>query len=116
MGGFHTGDGAPGDQDPANVTGSELLLRWIQFGALSPIMRTHCNHCERRIWMYPSHYAEMRDAYVFREALLPYIYTEARKSYDTAVGFIHPMYYDWPGLEEAYNYTDVSAPRCCLLP
>ena len=31
----------------------ELYARWLQFGALSPIMRTHCSHCDRRIWIYP---------------------------------------------------------------
>ena len=32
----------PGDEDPKNHTGSEMLLRWIQFGVFSPILRTHC--------------------------------------------------------------------------
>jgi alpha-glucosidase (family GH31 glycosyl hydrolase) len=31
----------------------ELYARWLQFGAVSPIMRTHCSHCDRRIWIYP---------------------------------------------------------------
>jgi hypothetical protein len=42
IGGFHTGDGCPGDSTPSNITGSEVFLRWVQFGAVSPIMRTHC--------------------------------------------------------------------------
>ena len=25
----------------------ELFLRWLQFGALSPIMRTHCRYCDQ---------------------------------------------------------------------
>jgi Glycosyl hydrolases family 31 len=28
IGGFHTGDGCPGDGDPTNTTGAEMLLRW----------------------------------------------------------------------------------------
>ena len=32
----------------------ELLLRWLQFGAVSPLFRTHCSHCEMRPWKYPN--------------------------------------------------------------
>lgn len=68
IGGFHDGSGAPGDADPKNLTGSELLLRWIQFGAVAPILRTHCDHCERRIWLFP-YFDAMRDAMRLRNAL-----------------------------------------------
>ena len=33
----------------------------------------------------------------------PYIYTEARKTYDTGLAFLHPLYYDWPEAPEAYT-------------
>jgi alpha-glucosidase len=87
---------APGDHDPTNVTGSELLLRWIQFGVVAPVFRTHCNHCERRIWMFPYHFEQMRDAMQLRNALGPYLYTEARAFFDTAVAPVHPLYYEEP--------------------
>jgi alpha-glucosidase (family GH31 glycosyl hydrolase) len=29
----------PGDENPNNSTGSEMLLRWLQFGTFSPILR-----------------------------------------------------------------------------
>jgi len=32
----------------------------------------------------------------------PYIYTEARRTYDTGVAFLRPLYYDWPEAPEAY--------------
>ena len=45
---------------PCNITlgtckraDGELYARWLQFGAISPILRTHCSHCDRRIWVYP---------------------------------------------------------------
>ena len=95
IGGFHDGQGAPGDATPANVTGAEMLLRWIQFGAVAPILRTHCNHCERRIWEFPF-FLEMRDAMRLRNALGPYLYTEARAFYDTGIATVHPLYYDFP--------------------
>jgi len=104
IGGFHNGNGSPGDGDPSNVTGSELLLRWIQFGAVSPICRTHCDHCERRIWLFP-HFQWMRQALVLRNALVPYIYSYTRKTHETGIALVHPMYYENPTADEAYSYT-----------
>ena len=89
----------------------ELYTRWIQFGAFSPILRTHCTKAgyqggiERRIWAYPLEYFyAMRDAFQFRKALLPYIYSAAREAYDTGISICRPMYYDHPKAEEAYNF------------
>jgi alpha-glucosidase (family GH31 glycosyl hydrolase) len=91
----------PGAIDP------ELYLRWIQWGIFSPILRTHTTKnpdAERRIWAYPEPYSDlMRDCFVRRYAMQPYIYTEARKTYDTGLAFLHPLYYDWPESPEAYT-------------
>ena len=102
IGGFHDGTGCVGDADPKNSTGAEMLLRWIQFGAASPLLRTHCNHCERRIWMFP-YFTHMRDAMVLHSALGPYLYTEARRFYDTGIAIVHPLYYDAPGDPSLYS-------------
>ncbi|MGH9587970.1 MAG: DUF5110 domain-containing protein, partial [Acidobacteriaceae bacterium] len=81
--------------------------RWIQFGAFSPILRTHTTQnpdSERRIWAYPEPYSSiMRKTFQLRMALQPYIYTEARRTYDTGVAFLHPLYYDWPDADAAYT-------------
>ncbi|HVH85765.1 MAG TPA: TIM-barrel domain-containing protein [Terriglobales bacterium] len=91
----------PGAVDP------ELYTRWIQFGTFSPILRTHTTKnpdSERRIWAYPEPYSDiMRDEFHLRYALIPYIYTEARRTYDTGVAFLRPLYYDWPEAEQAYT-------------
>ena len=91
----------PGAVDP------ELYTRWIQFGTFSPILRTHTTKnpdSERRIWAYPEPYADiMRDEFHLRYALIPYIYTEARRTYDTGVAFLRPLYYDWPEAEQSYT-------------
>jgi alpha-glucosidase len=95
-----------GGHMPGNVE-PELYLRWIQFGIFSPILRTHTTknpNSERRIWAYPETYSDlMRDAFLLRYALQPYIYTEARSTYDTGVAFVHPLYYDAPEAPEAYD-------------
>ena len=91
----------PGAIDP------ELYLRWIQWGIFSPILRTHTTKnpdAERRIWAYPEPYSDlMRECFAQRYAMQPYIYTEARKTYDTGIAFLHPLYYDWPEAAEAYT-------------
>lgn len=88
----------------------ELYLRWIQFGIFSPILRTHTTKnpdAERRVWAYPEPYSDlMRQLFVSRYALQPYIYTEARRTYDTGVASVHPLYYDWPEAPEAYDRKD----------
>lgn len=94
----------PGAVDP------ELYTRWVQFGAFSPILRTHTTKnpdSERRIWAYPEPYSSiLRNTFQLRYAMEPYLYTEARRTYDTGVAFFRPLYYDWPEVNEAYTSKD----------
>ncbi len=89
------------------VISPEMYTRWIQFGVFSPILRTHTTknpNAERRIWAYPiDDFLRMRDAFLLRYALIPYIYTESRRAYDTGVSICHPLYYDYPELDAAYR-------------
>jgi alpha-glucosidase (family GH31 glycosyl hydrolase) len=91
---------------PGVVT-PELYTRWVQFGAFSPILRTHTTknpESERRIWAYPEPYSSiLRSTVKLRSALQPYIYTEARRTYDTGVAFVRPLYYDSPQEDAAYS-------------
>ena len=88
----------------------ELYTRWIQFGILSPIFRTHTTKnpkAERRIWAYPVEYFQpMRAAIQLRYALVPYIYTAARQAYDTGVPLVRPMYYAHPQEDAAYAFPE----------
>jgi len=88
----------------------ELYTRWVQFGVFSPILRTHTTKnpdSERRIWAYPEPYSSiLRSSFQMRYALQPYIYTEARRTYDTGVAFLRPLYYDFPEASEAYASKD----------
>ena len=91
-----------GDNDP------ELLLRWLQFGAYTPIFRTHATNdskLERRIWKY-SNFTQLREAVRLRYQLFPYLYTAARETYDTGIGMSRPLYYEWPEENNAYVYED----------
>jgi hypothetical protein len=88
----------------------ELYTRWIQFGIFSPILRTHTTKnpdAERRIWAYPTEYFQvMRQAFMLRYAMIPYLYSAARHAYDSGVSLVHPLYYDWPNDSAAYGFPD----------
>ena len=83
----------------------ELYTRWVQWGALSPMFRTHCTKNadnDRRIWVYPTvsssekqritlrviitdqqeNYEIMKKFIVLRSSLVPYSYSNARTAYD----------------------------------
>ncbi|WP_416307875.1 TIM-barrel domain-containing protein [Neptunicella sp. SCSIO 80796] len=92
--------------DKAVASDGELYLRWIQFGALSPIFRTHSSKtdvAERRIWMYPQYFPAMRDAIKLRYSLAPYLYNAGYQAWQTGVSMIRPMYYDYPEQSQAYQ-------------
>jgi hypothetical protein len=97
-----------GGHMPGTIT-PELYTRWIQWGAFSPILRTHTTKnpgSERRIWAYPTDYfLTMRDAVRLRYSLIPYIYTMAREAYESGEAICRPMYYDNPDASEAYEFT-----------
>jgi alpha-glucosidase len=90
----------------SGTVGPELYTRWLQWGAFSPILRTHMTKnpdAERRVWAFPEEYSEiMRNALLLRHAMIPYIYTAARDSYESGVSICHPLYYDFPEAPEAY--------------
>ena len=99
IGGHMKGDSPP-----------ELYTRWIQWGAFSPIFRTHATksrEIERRIWAYPlPYYRAMRQAELLRHSLIPYLYSQARRTYETGVSLVHPLYYEFPRRKEAYSFPD----------
>ncbi len=97
-----------GHMDPqGRPSDPELYLRWLQFGVYSPILRTHTSKLpqeERRPFTFPSpHNFLMRDLIRLRHTLAPYIYTENRRCFDTAISLVRPMYYDWPEVTSAYK-------------
>ncbi|KAL0476508.1 hypothetical protein AKO1_004581 [Acrasis kona] len=87
---------------------AELYTRWVQWGAFSPIFRTHCTknaNNDRRIYTYPwSYFSTLQHFHKLRQSLLPYIYTQARLTFDTSVGSVLPLYYNHPHHQEAYTF------------
>uniref|UniRef100_A0AB33IPP3 Glycoside hydrolase family 31 protein n=1 Tax=Prevotella sp. GTC17253 TaxID=3236793 RepID=A0AB33IPP3_9BACT len=88
----------------------EMYIRWMQFGMMSPILRTHSTKNKKynkEPWAFEAKYADiLRGIIHTRYALAPYIYTMARKTYDDALPLCRPMYYDYPESKEAYENKD----------
>lgn len=85
----------------------ELYVRWMQFGALSPILRTHSSKeagLRKEPWRFsPKVLAALRDTVSLRYQLAPYIYNASREAYDSGVSILRPLYYAWPEQPQAYT-------------
>jgi hypothetical protein len=95
----HDIGGFEGDPPP------ELLTRWVQWGTVSAMLRTHSSKLSpaRSAWHYPNPYLSvMRTFYRLRAALLPFLATAQRVSVDTGVQMLRPMYYHFPYSPAAY--------------
>ena len=85
----------------------ESYTRWVQFGATSPVLRSHSTRdaqMDRRPWSYPK-WAEdsMRLSFHLRSELFPYIYTSAAQSARETIPLDRPLYLDNPREEKAYH-------------
>lgn len=94
IGGF-SGTHVPGD----------LYLRWIEFGAFSPILRIHGDAADRLPWQFPPKINAAATRFLrLREQLAPYLYTAARVAYDTGLSIVRPLYIDYPEMQNSYNF------------
>jgi alpha-glucosidase (family GH31 glycosyl hydrolase) len=107
----HDIGGHIGTKDTTEAQGQnvspELYTRWLQYGVFSPILRTHSVRglpLNREPWEFATKYGEIIADYInLRYSLAPYIYTMARKTYDTGISLCRPLYYDYPNENESYN-------------
>jgi alpha-glucosidase (family GH31 glycosyl hydrolase) len=95
----------------------ELYTRWVQWGAMSSVMRSHdrgmaSGGCAQdnppscgiiKVWDVPTPYFEAnRAALQLRHRLLPYIYNAQRQMFESGVSLMRPMYYTFPNEPKAY--------------
>lgn len=83
----------------------DLFIRWIQFGAFSPIMRTHSDHGLREPWGFDKQTLDVFRKYTrIRYCLIPYFYTCAMIGYKQALPVIRAMYHHDPDDKRAYQF------------
>ena len=90
-----------GDKD------NERLIRWIQYGVFSPIMRLHSSaspFLNKEPWAIDEPYHGVMKKFMrLRHRLVPYLYTENYRAYKEGKPLVRPMYYDFSDNEESYN-------------
>ena len=84
----------------------DTYLRWMEFGALSTVLRPHCNICVQRYrepWAYNDKAVEdtVRDYINLRYRLLPLLYTEAYKSYRDGSPICRGLGWNYPNDKKA---------------
>ncbi len=97
-----------GHLDQGKGIDPEMYTRWLQFGAFSPVMRTHSSKSgslNKEPWVFAEEYSDViRNTVRRRYEMVPYIYTMARKGYDEGLSLCRPLYYDYPENQEAYDF------------
>jgi alpha-glucosidase len=87
----------------------ELWFRWVTFGALSPVMRTHHGRSARANWNWESDAAST--AHLARWArvhmqLVPYQRAMAEDAHATGAPLFRPFVLDWPAWEPGWTLDD----------
>ncbi len=85
----------------------DRLIRWIEYGVFSPIMRIHSSNSpffNKEPWTLQQPYRDIvRKFMKLRHALIPYLYTETYRASKEGRPLIRPMYYDCSENPESYN-------------
>ncbi len=95
------------DSQYTNKEYIELLTRWFQFGAFSPIFRIHGYKSQTEIWRYNPEFEAMARKFIdLRYQLMPYIYSEAWKVTERGHVMMSPMAYYYPEDKKCWSVDD----------
>ncbi|MBE5802049.1 MAG: alpha-glucosidase [Clostridiales bacterium] len=100
-------------------TTEDLLLRWLQLGAFTPLMRNHSALHTRDQEIYRFGMQEdMRNILTVRYALLPYLYSEFMKCALTQESMFRPLAFDYPADQTALRVEDqiMLGKECMIAP
>jgi len=97
-----------GHMSPHRHIDSELLCRWYQFGAMSPIFRLHSSGGSERLpWLYGNRVIEsLQSSMYFRMTLLPYLYSSAYESHRSGMPICRSNAVMHPSWEEGLRIWD----------
>jgi len=86
----------------ANPT-PEQYIRWIEYGALSPVYRPHCTHnLERMPWVFGPEAENVARRFLdMRYRLLPVFYAAAHENYETGEPLLRRLDLNYPQLAAA---------------
>ena len=85
----------------------ELYVRWMQFGAFNPMMRSHGADCWREIYYYGKKgepvYDALVDAIKLRYRMLPTIYSQAWQVSKNDDSFMRALFMDFKNDEKTWD-------------
>ncbi|MFM2291934.1 MAG: hypothetical protein RIS29_1747 [Bacteroidota bacterium] len=88
----------------------ELYVRWIQFGAFTPMMRSHGTDAPREIYQFGERGTRQFDAIEkairLRYSLLPYLYSTSAQVSQQAGSIMRPLMMDFAADKLTHNLTD----------
>lgn len=100
-------------------TTADLVLRWLQLGVFSPLMRNHSALHTREQEAYRfENWADMRNILTVRYALIPYLYSEFMKAALTDGTLHRPLAFDYAADAMACRTEDqvMFASDCMIAP
>ncbi|HEX2585401.1 MAG TPA: TIM-barrel domain-containing protein [Steroidobacteraceae bacterium] len=82
----------------------ELFVRWFQYGTFLPTLRIHGDRKKAELWVFGKHAEEILAKYDrWRYQLIPYLYSQAKQTYDTGAPFMRALWMDFPNDRNVYN-------------
>jgi alpha-D-xyloside xylohydrolase len=85
----------------------ELITRWYEYGTFTPTMRAHGLRKATEVWSYGKQAEGDISKYLrLRYALLPYIYSLGKQTYDTGAPFMRALFMDFPDDPHVANLGD----------
>lgn len=113
IGGFFAGayNKSFGDNSAVkNPQFQELFVRWMQFGAFTPMMRSHGADIKREIYYFGNRgetvFDAVEDAIRLRYSLLPYIYSTSWGVSNNNSSFMRALMMDFPKDKNGWNCGD----------
>lgn len=89
------------------VRSMEMLIRWMQLGVFSPVMRLHASASpfnNKEPWTFEEPYRSIAvDFMRLRHRLIPYIFTMNERSHRLGEPLVRPLYYHHPDSGEAHG-------------
>ena len=89
------------------IRDDEMVVRWVQFGVFSPIMRLHSTNnpfISKEPWKFDAPVCDILSDYLrLRYAMVPYLYSMNRRASREGIPLILPMYYMEPDEESTYQ-------------
>jgi alpha-D-xyloside xylohydrolase len=88
----------------------ELYVRWIQFGAFTPMMRSHGTDAPREIYQFGERgtreFDAIEKAIRLRYSLLPYLYSTSAEVTRQSGSIMRPLLMDFAADKQTHNLTD----------